>query len=159
MHPAMAARKAPARLKLDPDDRPPWYFKSGGAAPEKPSGPPRRRRRWPRRLGYAGAILAVWGAIAFTIGIAYYAHDLPDVGKLGRIDRRPNVTLAAADGSTLANFGDLYGEWLTLDAVPPALIQAVLATEDRRFYSHPGIDVLGLTRAVIANLRAGRAVQ
>jgi penicillin-binding protein 1A len=160
MHPAMAARKAPARLKLDPDDRPIWHSRGQGEPkPEKPAKPPKRPRRWLRRLGYAGAILGVWGVIALGLAVAYYAHDLPDVGKLSRIERRPNVTLAAADGTTLANFGDLYGEWLPLDAIPQALVQAVLATEDRRFYSHPGVDAWGLVRAAYANLRAGRAVQ
>jgi penicillin-binding protein 1A len=157
----MAGRKPSARLAVDPDDRPVWLARGPGksAKPDKPAKPPKRPRRWPRRLGYAAAILGVWLLIGLGVGIAYYAHDLPDVGRLGRIDRRPNVTLAAADGTTLANFGDLYGEWLSLDTLPQSLVQAVLATEDRRFYSHAGVDFWGLARAVIANLRAGRMVQ
>src|SRR5262245_43499242 len=107
MHPAMAARNSPARLRVDPADRPMRHDRrEAPRAPEKPA-KPRKPRRWPRRLGYAAAILAVWLVIGFGLALAYYAHDLPDVGKLSRIDRRPNVTIAAADGSTIANFGDL----------------------------------------------------
>lgn len=161
----MAGRNAPIRIKVDPADRPARHGdRDPGESPAKPAKktarkPPRPPRRWLRRLGYAAAILAVWLGIAGGLALAYYAHDLPDVGKLGRIERRPNITIAAADGSTLANFGDLYGEWLSLEDLPQTLVQAVLSTEDRRFYSHYGVDPLGLLRAVIANIRAGHMVQ
>src|SRR3546814_18481267 len=59
----------------------------------------------------------------------------------------------------LATYGDLYGEHQPLKALPPALPQALIATEDRRFYSHFGVDPIGLLRAPYANLRAGHVVQ
>src|SRR3546814_7843697 len=59
----------------------------------------------------------------------------------------------------LATYGDLYGEHQPLKALPPALPQALIATEDRRFYSHFGVDPIGLLRATYANLRAGHVVQ
>jgi len=69
------------------------------------------------------------------------------------------VTLVTADGQIVATFGDLYGANLSLDELPSYLPKAVMAIEDRRFYSHPGIDARGLARAMWVNLRSGKFVQ
>ncbi|HUN52328.1 MAG TPA: PBP1A family penicillin-binding protein [Candidatus Sulfotelmatobacter sp.] len=114
-----------------------------------------RYRRW---LGW-GLALAVWGIVLVVGVVAYCAYDLPDVSKLNQVDRHPSVTLMGADGTAIATFGDLYGDFVPLREMPPALPAAVLATEDRRFYSHFGIDIFGLLRATLANLRAGQVVQ
>ena len=63
------------------------------------------------------------------------------------------------DGRVIATQGDLYGEALRLREMPAAMPQALMAIEDRRFLSHPGIDPVGLLRAAWANLRAGHVVQ
>ena len=103
--------------------------------------------------------MAVWGIVGLGAMVAWYAYDLPDVDRALAASRRPTVTIVAADGSVLAKLGDLYGTPVRLEDLPPALPQAVLATEDRRFYSHFGLDVIGLARAAFANLRAGAIVQ
>lgn len=110
------------------------------------------------RLVVWGGSLAIWGAIVLTAVIAWYAYDLPEVADLGAVERRPAVTLIAADGTLLASYGDVYGEVVTVRDLPPHLPQAVLAVEDRRFYSHFGLDPFGLARAMLANFRAGRIV-
>lgn len=120
---------------------------------------PARRRTWLKRLAVWGLVLFIWLGVAGAAVIGYYAYDLPDVGRLAETTRRPNVSLLAADGTPLAAFGDLYGEAVQVRNLPPYVPQAVLAVEDRRFYEHPGIDLLGLVRAIYVNLRAGRVVQ
>ena len=105
------------------------------------------------------ATAAVWAVIAAGIGAAWYAYDLPDVDSAVAATRRPSVSVLAADGSAIAQYGDLYGAPVRLAELPAALPQAVLATEDRRFHSHFGLDVIGLARATLANLRAGRIVE
>lgn len=99
----------------------------------------------------------VWGLVALTGLVAWYAYDLPDVDSLeetaGR--RAPTVTLLAADGSRLAHYGDLYGVAVQLHELPPHLPHAVLAIEDRRFYEHGGVDPIGIARAAWTNLWAG----
>jgi penicillin-binding protein 1A len=119
---------------------------------------PLRRRLllWSLKWGLA---LSIWAAVALAGLVAYYAAGLPDVSGLDAMTRRPSVTVLAADGATLATFGGLYGEPVGVADLPPYLPQAVLATEDRRFYRHFGIDPLGLARAAVANVRAGRIVQ
>ena len=104
-------------------------------------------------------VAGIWGAIAFSLAAAWYATDLPDVKKAFNATRTPSVTLLASDASTLAVLGDVYGRAVALDELPLQLAQAVLATEDRRFYSHFGIDIIGLGRAMAANIKAGRIVQ
>ena len=67
--------------------------------------------------------------------------------------------MLAADGSLLARSGDLYGNTVTVADLPPDLVHAVTAIEDRRFYHHFGIDLVGLARAAWINYRSGTVVQ
>src|SRR6516162_9773083 len=126
-------------------------------------------QRAPRRHGLGSVILRgtirmavlllLWTAIVGGGVLGYFAVTLPDTSELIRAERRPSVTVLAADGSLLATFGDLFGQPLTLGEMSPYLPKAVIATEDRRFYSHFGIDPIGLLRASVADLSAGHVVQ
>mgnify|MGYP005641017649 FL=1 len=107
-------------------------------------------------------VLGIWGGIALAGVLAWFAWNLPAVDALGpTVDkaRRPGVTIVAADGSLVGGYGDLYGARLTVNELPPQLVQAVVAIEDRRFFEHPGVDVRGVLRAAVANVRAGGVVQ
>ncbi|MEQ8195985.1 MAG: biosynthetic peptidoglycan transglycosylase, partial [Rhodospirillales bacterium] len=101
----------------------------------------------------------VWGLILLGGVLAYYAYDLPDIDTALGEARRAAITVKAADGSDLATLGDIYAVPVHLRDLPPALPLAVIATEDRRFYRHFGIDLIGLARAMAANVQAGRIVQ
>ena len=101
----------------------------------------------------------LWGAILGGGALAYFALTLPNTDQLTVAERRPSVTVLAADGSIIATFGDLFGQPLTLKQMSPYLPKAVVATEDRRFYSHFGIDPIGLLRAGFTDLRTGHFVQ
>ncbi len=117
-----------------------------------------RRSRLARLINW-GLVVAIWGALALAALVGWYAYDLPEVTSIAQSGRRPSITLLAADGTQVAALGDVRGKTVTLDEVPPALPRALIAIEDRRFYSHFGIDPRGLARAMLANLRAGRIVQ
>jgi penicillin-binding protein 1A len=106
-----------------------------------------------------GAVGAIWSGFAALLFLGWCAFDLPDVSSLNDIKRQPSITLIAADGSLLASYGDLYGEFTHLDQMAGFLPAAVLATEDRRFYHHYGIDPVGLLRALYVNLTSGGLVQ
>jgi len=142
-------------LRAAPDERP----AARSRRPARPRPTPRKGRGWKGRLARWAVVAVLWCAIALTGVLAYFAATLPDISELGVAERRPSVTLVAADGSLLATFGEFFGEPLRLKEMPPYLPQAVIAVEDRRFYSHFGIDPLGLLRAAWVNLRAGRIVQ
>ncbi len=106
-----------------------------------------------------GMTFIVWGLIAGILTAGFFYADLPDVDDALAATRRPTVTLISSDGQVLAAKGDLYGVPVQLQDLPAALPNAVLATEDRRFYSHFGIDFIGVARAMWANIKARRVVQ
>lgn len=122
---------------------------------ESPS--PSRHAR--RLLAKWALVAAIWAVAAVAIFLAIYASDLPDVHQVAGLKKRPGITLLAVDGSVLARSGDLYGNTLTVAELPPNLVHAVIAIEDRRYYHHFGIDPIGLARAVYTNWRTGALVQ
>jgi penicillin-binding protein 1A len=141
--------------------------KREGAADRRGKQPPGRKPRSDapvRRLGglarwVANALAAVvWAGIAGGAVLGYFALGLPAIDE-NILTRRPNVAIVDADGAELVSFGDIYGAAVTLRELPAHLPAAVIAVEDRRFYRHPGIDLRGFARAMVANLRAGRVVQ
>ena len=117
--------------------------------------PPKARGRGARLL----LLVGLWGFIVGLAALGYFALTLPDTRDLTAAQRKPSMTLLAADGSLIATYGDLFGEALRLQELPKYVPQAVIATEDRRFYSHFGIDPVGLLRAAFADLRARHVVQ
>ncbi len=116
-----------------------------------------QRRAWPalRRLlfGPLGLALLIAGLIW------YLSLDLADLQRVSYNQRQPEITLQDHAGATFASFGDSYGEYLTLAQISPWLPKAVVAIEDRRFYQHPGIDPIGIGRAFVRNVRAGRVIE
>src|SRR5262245_24102681 len=112
---------------------------------------------------YAFAALALLCALGFfLIGLyLYFAQQVPPLPDLAHYARTaPGVTtLVAHDGTILAELATERREILPLSRVPKPLVDAFLATEDRRFYSHAGVDVRGTLRALAANLRAGQVMQ
>ena len=104
-------------------------------------------------------ILVLWAGIIGGAVILWFAKDLPDITQSAVFERHPARIIKAADGTVLARYGESKGGNVTVADLPPHLIHAVLATEDRRFYSHPGIDIIGITRAMAVNIIHGRFVQ
>jgi penicillin-binding protein 1A len=74
-------------------------------------------------------------------------------------DRPPNIKIVDVNGELLANRGSTGGEAIPLDAMSPYIPEAVMAIEDRRFYTHWGVDPIGLSRAMVRNLLSGHMVQ
>jgi penicillin-binding protein 1A len=147
-------------LRADPGDR------GSGAAPRRrkrrtptPARPEKRGREFLGRVFRLGLLVFLWGLIVGGGALAYFGFTLPDTNQLTVAERRPSVTILADDGSTIATFGDLFGQPLTLKEMSPWLPKAVVATEDRRFYHHFGIDPIGLARAGFTDLKSGHLVQ
>src|SRR5579859_411311 len=112
-----------------------------------------------RRAGSAVLVVGIWAGIAVAAVLGFYALDLPDLSSLTATLRKPSISIMATDDEQIAAFGDVYGESLTLDQMPKYLPEAVLATEDRHFYSHFGLDPIGLARAMVVNIKARHFVQ
>ena len=122
---------------------------------------PDRSRRSRLILGTAkwSLILTIWGGVALGVVVAWYAYDLPDIDNLDLPARKASITLTDADGREISTYGDIYGDPLRLADVPPYLVQAIVATEDRRFFDHFGFDPVAVARAAVTNVRAGRVRQ
>lgn len=134
--------------------------------PRKKSNKKKRRTRLKKTsFSFKGFIFKaiflgiVWGGISLFVLVAYYAYNLPDVSKINENTRQPSIVLHDRDGVIIATIGNLYGEYTRYNEFPKLLLDAVLSTEDRRFFSHSGVDIQGLMRAFVINAFAGHVVQ
>lgn len=143
----------------------------GGSRPPSGRRPPRRKpqRRNPV-LGFFGGllrgILGLFWAIGWRVGLMlalavgasafYFQSRLPPVTDLLDGRSRGSVTLLDRDGQVFAWRGETFGGQIDAAAVSPILREAVVATEDRRFYWHYGISPRGIVGAIRINLAEGR---
>lgn len=147
---------------------------SKGAGAKKPV---RKRRKTPARkpvrrgpIGYlalfVGWILRLFLRIGMTVtvviallvagGVFYYYSTLPPLTDLLDGRARGSVTMLDRNGEVFAWRGDQFGGVVTAETVSPHLKNAVVATEDKRFYRHFGVSPRGVASAIRINLREGR---
>ncbi|AZO27856.1 transglycosylase domain-containing protein [Mesorhizobium sp. M1B.F.Ca.ET.045.04.1.1] len=111
------------------------------------------------RLLYWCFVLCIWGGIAVAGIVVYYGAKMPAATTWSIPDRAPNIKIVSVDGQLIANRGMSGGEAVGLNEMSPYIPEAVVAIEDRRFYSHFGIDPIGLTRAMVTNVLGGHFSQ
>ena len=98
-----------------------------------------------------------WSRRASAVYVGNLAKDLPDYEVLAKYEPPVTTRVHASDGALMAEFARERRLYLPIQAVPDRVKAAFLSAEDKNFYKHPGIDVMGLVRAVIDNLQnAGR---
>ncbi len=123
----------------------------------------RRRRRGVvgllARAVYWCFVLAIWGGIAAAGIVVYYGARMPAATTWAIPDRAPNIKIVSVDDHLIANRGMSGGEAVSLKEMSPYIPEAVIAIEDRRFYSHFGIDPIGLARAMATNILGGHFSQ
>ncbi|MEL6767094.1 MAG: PBP1A family penicillin-binding protein [Pseudomonadota bacterium] len=138
---------------------------------------PAKRSSKRGRPGFVGRIVrgAVLGtlrlawAIGFRIGLVagvvlagatfYFYTQLPPSDALFDGRGGGSVTMLDRNGNVFAWRGEQYGGGLRASQVSPHLVHAIVATEDKRYWDHFGLDPIGIARAAVANIRAGRLVQ
>ena len=118
----------------------------------------RRSGRWRVRWRWIGALIGLgagaWGLFTLWIG------PLPDPGDLPRRGPAPTVRILDRHGRLLYEFAHPHAgrhAWIPLARIPAACRDAALATEDARFYRHPGVDPLAVLRVLGAALRGESA--
>ena len=116
-------------------------------------------RRFLPRFAYWGLVGFLWLGLAIGALIFYYALDLPDTDDLWKTGSQPELSIYARDDGLVARRGRRGGRPMRFDDFPSHLVQAVIAIEDRRFFSHFGLDPRGLLRALAVNMRQGRLAQ
>lgn len=173
----MAGRKPP----LVADRR---YAAERPQKPARPAAPKTPKPRRPRRGGRGGGgrgggnivlrfFAAIFGMIwrlAWGLGLrvalfaafilfaicAYYYSQLPPLGQLIDARARGSVTLLDRNDQVFAWRGETFGGQITADSVSPNLLHAILATEDKHYYSHFAISPRGILSAITINMREGR---
>src|SRR5712691_8418713 len=126
---------------------------------------PRLRARSPFRLIHPRVRAAVLGLLlTITLGVVgvgaflgYCAYTLPLSGGLAVQPVPAAIVLEDGNGNAFATRGVFRGEPVRADQLPPNLVHAVIAIEDRRFYEHPGIDLWGIARAALRDFQSGTA--
>ncbi len=103
--------------------------------------------------------MGLWCVLIAGGILAWYARELPHIIDNPKFERKASITVLANDGSVIARYGDIKGKNISADNIPKNLANAILATEDRRFYHHFGLDPIGLVRAVFVNLTRKGVVQ
>src|SRR5712675_1906454 len=140
------------RKPSDTDDEAPRERKP------RPSRASRKRRSKTRtriglyRLCYWGAVLGLWAVIAVVGVVIWVGAHLPAIQALEIPKRPPTIQIVGFDGSMLATRGEMAGANVSLKDLPPYLPKAFIAIEDRRFYSHYGVDPIGIARAAVTNI-------
>lgn len=104
-------------------------------------------------------VCSLWGLIAVSITVAWYGAELPKLIENTTFERKTSVRILNDQSQNLIRYGEMKGMSVDVHDLPPHMIHAVLATEDRRFYRHFGLDPEGLLRATVINVVKGRVVQ
>lgn len=105
-------------------------------------------RLWLRRSFIWGGALALLGFVFLALAVLFAARSLPSYEGLKASQTGQTIVVRARDGTEIVELGPSYGEWLPSSEIPEVMKDAMIAVEDRRYYSHPGVDPYGLARAI-----------
>ncbi|NGN39784.1 penicillin-binding protein 1A [Mesorhizobium sp. CGMCC 1.15528] len=109
-----------------------------------------------RLIGYffgIGTAFALLMAAGVAVYLGHITKDLPDYEVLAKYEPPVTTRIHASDGALMGEFARERRLYLPIQAVPDRVKAAFLSAEDKNFYNHPGVDLTGLGRAVITNLR------
>lgn len=145
------ARARPSRSRA-PSNKP-SVNEASGFARSSPRERPRSRSRRLLKLAAAVTVVAVVAVSVATAGIVLWAvRDMPLADILPPLEE-PRLEVVTADGETLYTRGAYRAAYVPLPVLPETLVEAVISVEDRRYFSHGGIDIRGIARAAVENLR------
>src|SRR3954462_8202878 len=145
-------QSTPKRKARDPEEDAPRERKPRASPARQKRKSTRRARVGLFRLFYWTAVLGLWAGIALIGVVVWVGAHLPAIQALEIPKRPPTIEITGLDGSVLATRGEMPGANVLLKELPPYLPKAFIAIEDRRFYSHHGVDPLGILRAAVADV-------
>ena len=103
--------------------------------------------------------LFILGCVAVGIVYVQFKSELPDVESLKTVELQQPMQIYTSDGKLIGEVGEQRRIPVKLENIPEKLIQAVLATEDSRFYEHHGLDPIGIARALMVTINKGGTSQ
>ncbi len=128
--------------------------RKGKAEPAKPRKKKRRSGGFLMGLLWWGFVACLWGGLAVIGVIVYYGAQLPAANTWAIPERPPNIRILAADGTLISNRGQTGGEAVAFRELPQYVPAAFIASEDRRFMSHFGVDPIGLLAVAVESVQA-----
>ncbi len=112
------------------------------------------------RLARKLIVIGLAAVTLFMIGVLYYMEfQLPDIDALNTVQLQVPLQIYTSDHKLIATFGEKRRIPVPYDQIPKPLIQAVLATEDQRYFQHSGVDLPGLGRAAVTLVLTGKKLQ
>src|SRR6187402_166116 len=124
-----------------------------------PPPPPPRWRIWLRRLFVWGGAVAALLLLALGTSVYFAARNMPGYATLMNSQVGQTIVVRARDGTEIVSLGPSYGQWLNSDEIPQVMKDAMVSVEDRRYFSHFGIDLPGIARALYVALRHRESVR
>lgn len=103
-------------------------------------------------LSYA-MLAAIMGLIALLLIFSHYGRSVDDYRQLATYEPPITSRLYAADGKLLAEYASEKRVFVPYEAIPKQLIHAFISAEDKKFFTHGGVDFMGITRAIFQNIR------
>ena len=129
------------------------------ARARKISKEPRPMGTWILRIIKGGVIAAVLGVMVLGIFVAIARGEIDSFEDLKASPNGQMIRVRAADGTVIQSLGPSFGRWLDINQLPSEMKDAMVAVEDRRYYMHPGVDPIGITRSLYARAIEGRWTQ
>ncbi|TCJ41380.1 transglycosylase domain-containing protein [Parafrankia sp. BMG5.11] len=116
-------------------------------------------RLWLRSGVIWGGAAALLGALFLGLAVLFAARSLPTYSALKATQPGQTIVVRARDGTEIVELGPSYGKWLDSSQIPQVMKDAMISVEDRRYFSHPGVDAIGLARAVYVWLSGEKRLQ
>lgn len=114
---------------------------------------------WFYRIVKAGVIATFLGIMVLGVFVAIARSEIDSFEDLKASPNGQMIRIRAADGTVIQSLGPSFGRWLTINQLPSEMKDAMVAVEDRRYYMHPGVDPIGITRSFYARAVQGRWTQ
>ncbi|MBL0925535.1 MAG: PBP1A family penicillin-binding protein [Sphingomonadaceae bacterium] len=114
---------------------------------------------WTIRLLKIGMVAGLLGLMVIGIFVAIARGEIDSFEDLKASPNGQMIRVRAADGTVIQSLGPSFGRWLRIDELPSEMKDAMVAVEDRRYYMHPGVDPIGITRSFYVRSVEGRWTQ
>ncbi len=114
---------------------------------------------WFLRIVKGGAVAAVLGVMVLAIFVVIARGEIDSFEDLKASPNGQMIRVRAADGTIIQSLGPSFGRWLSINELPSEMKDAMVAVEDRRYYAHPGVDPIGITRSLYVRAVKGRWTQ
>jgi penicillin-binding protein 1A len=118
-----------------------------------------RARSWVKALLQAAGIALLLAALAPVAVLAVWLRDVPPLRALADLQPATASIVVSRDGEPLAEFSTEYRELASIREIPELVVSSLRAAEDWDFYRHFGVDLQGIVRALLTNVRSGRITQ